>query len=57
MSGIIIRTLPNIMKAYACSEETAQRYMDLRDEGHSIEQAKLMAGLSDPHEEDDGDGE
>jgi hypothetical protein len=52
MSGIIIRTVPNIMQAYGCSAETAQLYKDLRDEGHGIEQAKLMAGLSDPPDDE-----
>ena len=49
--GIIIRTVPNVMYAYGCSAETAQRYVDLRDEGYSMAQAKLMAGLSDPDED------
>ena len=48
MSGIIFRTVPNIMQAYGCSEDTAGRYCDLRTEGYSREQALLMAGLSDP---------
>jgi hypothetical protein len=47
------------MRQFGCTQETAQRYCDLRDEGYSMEQAKLMAGLSDPPEvdepEDDGD--
>lgn len=50
---IMIRTVPNIMDAYACSADSAQRYIDLREEGYSSEQAKLMAGLSDPPDPDD----
>lgn len=49
--GIIIRTVPNVMQAYGCSAETAQRYVDLRDEGFGVKQARLMAGLSDPPDE------
>ncbi len=31
-----------------CSHEDAQTYLDLRDEGYSQHQAKVMAGLADP---------
>lgn len=51
MSGIIIRTVPNIMQAHGCSEETAGHYCDLRAEGYPQHQAMLMAGLSDPPEQ------
>lgn len=47
----MIRTVPNIVQHYGCSQETAQRYIDLRDEGYPQHQALLMAGLSDPPEE------
>lgn len=47
----MIRNVPNIMKYYGCSSETAQRYIDLREEGHPQHQALLMAGLADPYEE------
>jgi hypothetical protein len=47
---MMIRTVPNIMQHYGCSQETAQRYIDLRDEGYPQHQALLMAGLSDPPE-------
>jgi hypothetical protein len=50
--GIFIRTVPNVMQHFGCSQETAQRYCDLRDEGHGSAQAQLMAGLSDPPEAD-----
>lgn len=46
----IIRTVPNLIAAYDCSAETAQLFIDLREEGYSTEQALLMAGLSDPPE-------
>lgn len=36
----------------ACTADEAQRYLDLRDEGYSSYQAKLMAGLADPPEPD-----
>ena len=49
----MIRTIPNIMERYGCDAERAQRYMDLRDEGYSVLQAELMAGLSDPPEFDE----
>lgn len=49
---ILVRTVPALMLHYGCSAETAQRYMDLRDEGYAMEAAKLMAGLSDPPEYD-----
>lgn len=52
MSGIFVRTVPAVMENFGCSAETAQRYMDLRDEGYGPEQALLMAGLSDPPEPD-----
>jgi hypothetical protein len=48
--SVFIRTVPNVMQHYQCSAETAQRYIDLRDEGYSVEQAALMAGLTDPPE-------
>lgn len=48
--SIFIRTVPNVMQHFECSADDAQRYIDLRDEGYSSEQAALMAGLSDPPE-------
>jgi hypothetical protein len=47
---IFVRTLPNVTAHFRCSEESAQRYIDLRDEGHGSYQAALMAGLADPWE-------
>lgn len=56
MSGLVfIRTVPNVMEVFGCSSETAQRYIDLRDEGYGMESAKLMAGLSDPPEPQDNE--
>lgn len=42
--------LERVMKHYECSAEDAQRYLDLRDEGHSQYAASVMAGIADPHE-------
>ena len=36
----------------ACTADEAQLYLDLRDEGYSSYQAKIMAGLADPPEPD-----
>lgn len=32
----------------ACTVDEAQRYLDLRDEGYSSYEAKILAGLADP---------
>jgi hypothetical protein len=48
--SIFIRTVPNVMAHYGCTAEDAHRFIDLRDEGYSTEQAALMAGLTDPPE-------
>lgn len=53
--SIFIRTVPNVMQFYGCSAEDAHRFIDLRDEGYSTDQAAIMAGLSDPPEDDDMD--
>lgn len=44
------RTVENIMEHFECDEETAQRYIDLRDEGHQRYQAMVLSGLCDPDE-------
>lgn len=44
--------LQRTMLQYNCSAADAQRFIDLRDEGHSITQAALMAGLTDPADPD-----
>jgi hypothetical protein len=46
--SIFHRTVANVMRHYGCSADEAQRYVDLREEGYSVHQAALMAGLSDP---------
>lgn len=53
MSGIFIRTIPNVMKHYGCERERAIWYIELRDEGYSPTQAALIAGISDPPDPDD----
>lgn len=50
---IMIRTVTNVMNYYNCSSETAERYIDLRDEGYSMTESLLMAGLTDPAEPDE----
>lgn len=44
--------MQRLMSQYQCSAADAQRFIDLRDEGHSITQAALMAGLTDPPDTD-----
>jgi hypothetical protein len=41
-----------IMEQYGCSSESACRFIDLREEGHGVTAAALMAGLSDPPDSD-----
>ncbi len=52
MNAILTRTAENIAEHYGCSLDSAQQYIDLREEGYSQYQAALMAGIADPH--DDG---
>lgn len=40
--------LERVIAKYKCSRESAQIFIDLRDEGHPVHQAALMAGLADP---------
>lgn len=54
---ILVRTVANVMAAYECTAEDAQRYIDLREEGYPMHQALLMAGLADPPEEQDAEKE
>jgi hypothetical protein len=42
--------LPKVMQRFGCSADSAQRFIDLRDEGYPAHQAALMAGLTDPPE-------
>lgn len=39
-----------IIAHYGCTAEDAQRFIDLREDGHSTYEASVMAGLADPHE-------
>ena len=48
------RTVKNIMERYGCDEKTAQRYIDLREEGYSQYVAAVMSGLRDPDESNEG---
>jgi hypothetical protein len=41
------------MDRWGCSAEDAQRYLDLREEGHSTYAASVMSGLADPYVEED----
>lgn len=45
--------LQRVMETYECDPETAQRYLDLRDEGYNYVQAQLMAGIGNPPEDHD----
>ena len=40
--------MKRIMRVYNCDAETAQAFMDLRDDGHGLYQAEVMAGVRDP---------
>ena len=42
--------IQNIMDKFNCSREDAIRVIEYRDEGYSICQATLMAGITDPYE-------
>lgn len=50
---MFIRTVENVMKQFGVDRETAQRYCDLREEGYPQWQARIIAGISDPHEDSD----
>lgn len=38
-----------IMEKYECAREDAERFIDLREEGHAVYQAAVLAGLADPN--------
>lgn len=40
--------IQNIMDKFGCSREDAITVIDYRDEGYSICQATMMAGVTDP---------
>lgn len=50
---IVVRTPEYIAGLFGCSLADAQRYCDLRDEGHGSYQAALLAGIADPHDDAD----
>lgn len=43
-----VERIKRIMDNYKCSQERALTFIDLREEGYSVYQASLMAGISDP---------
>lgn len=49
--SIFIRTVPNVMQHFGCTADDAARFIDLREEGYSTQQAAVMAGLSDPQDD------
>ncbi len=40
--------IKRICETYGCTQEDACRFIDLREEGHGVYQAAVMAGISDP---------
>ena len=53
MTEAQLTRLQRVMQQHKCDEDTAQRYIDLRDEGYSIFVAKVMSGLADPEPDHD----
>ena len=47
---VLLTRQERIMAHYGCTAEDAQRFIDLREDGHSTYEASVMAGLADPHE-------
>ena len=41
--------IKRIMEQYKCSNSDACTFIDLREDGHSVYQASVMAGIEDPH--------
>lgn len=41
--------IKRICVQYSCSQEDAIRFIDLREEGYSVYEASVKAGLADPH--------
>ena len=40
--------IKRIMEKYRCTQEDACRFIDLRDEGYSVYEASVKAGIADP---------
>ena len=49
------QAIDSIISKYNCSEEDAVRYLYLKEEGYSSQQAGLMAGISDPSDPSDSE--
>jgi hypothetical protein len=45
--------IERVMSQYNCDADDAQRFIDLRDDGHGVYAAALMAGLADPPDPDE----
>lgn len=43
------KRIQNIMEQYKCNREDALVVIYLRDEGYSMHQATVMAGVADPY--------
>ncbi len=43
-----VERIKRIMDNYKCSQERALTFIDLREEGHGVYQASVMAGIADP---------
>ncbi len=41
--------IKRICESYKCSQEDACRFIDLREDGHSVYEASVMAGIADPN--------
>lgn len=44
--------LKRVMASYHCDQESAIAFINLREEGHGVYQASVMAGIADPHDPD-----
>ena len=51
-STFTIQRIKRIRDLYGCSQEDAEKYLDLLEEGYSGTEALLMAGLADPPDPD-----
>ncbi len=44
-----VERIKRIMEHYKCTQERALTFIDLREEGHGVYQASVMAGIADPN--------